>query len=203
MKKALLAVLLPAVLAVGAFAQEGGGEYSRWKLDFEYNKPANVVLKSATGDVHVVWYMTYKVTNNTDKAIPLNLAITAETDTDKTYRDSIEPLAQRRLEKQTGKKFKNAFDMCCGEIEAGKSIDAVAFFGEVDPSWDWLTVRVSGLVETIDKVEGKLYFEKKILVTKWYRPGDEFGSVDDEIKLKSEKWEIEGERQEIPQQPKE
>ena len=143
------------------------------------------------------------ITNNTDGEVPLNLAITASTDTDKTYRDSIAPLAQKKLEKKTGKKFKNSVDMSTGKIGPGESIDAVAFFGNIDPSWDWLTVKVAGLVETIDKVDGKLFYEKKVLLTKWYRPGDEFASVDDEIFPKGREWQIEGERKEIEQQPKE
>ena len=168
-----------------------------------YGTPGLILLKDATGDATVSWYLTYKITNKTDKDVPLNLKIKGETDTNKTYRDTIDPLAHKALEKKTKKKYKHALAMTRGTIPAGKSIEAVAFFGNIDANWDDLFVHISGLVDTIDRVKGKLFFEKKVLVVHYNRPGDEFDSADDPITLKGDKWILDGERTEIKQKPKE
>ena len=86
-----------------------------------------------------------------------------------------------------------------GKIGAGKKIEAVAFLGQLDPNWDLLTVRIAGLYDTVDQVDGKLFFEKKVLLLSWSRPGDEYGSSGDPITFKNKKWVIEGKRTEIPQ----
>jgi len=200
MKIAAFLLLVPVLVLAAASAQDGG-EYKRWKLDIEYDRPDYVALEDALGNVRLVWYVTYKITNNTEDEVPLGIRITAKTDTKKTYRDSVAPLAQKALEKKTRKKRKNALDMIKGKIAPGKSIEAVAFLGSLDPNWDHLHVHFAGLVDPIDKVEGRIYFEKKVLIAHWYRPGDEFAGQDDPIEKKGEKWVIEGERKEIPQTP--
>ena len=202
MKKAALALILPAILLIGATAQ-GEAEYDRWELGIEYGTPDYVLLEDAMGNARVCWYLTYTVSNDTGADVPLKIKITADTDTDKHYRDSIAPLAQKALEKKTGKKLKNALAMSRGTIGAGEKVEAVAFFGEIDPNWDLLTVNVAGLYDTIDVVDGKLFFEVKVLVLTWSRPGDEFGCLGDPITFKAKKWIIEGERKEVPQTPRE
>ncbi len=203
MKKALILILVPALFAASAVTGAEEPEYQRWKLDFEGGTPSYVLLKDALGNVTVSWYMMYKVTNPTDRDLPLEIAIRGVTDTKKTYRDSLAPLAQKALEKKTGKKLKNALDMSRGKIGPKQTIEAVAFFGEMDPNWDYLHVRVAGLVDPVDRVKGKYYYEKKVLVLSFYRPGDEFDSADDPITFRGKKWVVEGERKEIPQTPKE
>ena len=198
MKMVVIALLCLAPF-VSAVQAEGDAEYKRWNLDITYGSPDFIVMEDALGNVHLCWYLTYTVTNNTDAEVPLEIRIVADTDTGKHYRDSISPLAQKALTKKTGKKYKHALEMSRGKIGAGKKIEAVAFFGELDPNWDLLTVRIAGLYDTVDQVDGKLFFEKKVLVLVWSRPGDEFGSSGDPITFKSKKWVIEGERSEIPQ----
>jgi hypothetical protein len=200
MKKAVLVLLVPVLLLAAASAQEES-KYQRWTLDFERGKLAYVALEDALGKVSLHWYLTYKVTNNTKKEVPLEIAIHAKTDTKKTYRDSIDPLAQRALEKETKKKLKNALAMGSGKIAAGAAIEAVAFFGNLDPNYDKLEINVAGLVDKVDVVKGKRYYEKKVLILTYLRPGDEFGAAADPITFDGKKWIIEGERKEIPQKP--
>ena len=176
MKKAVFVLLVPALLLTVASAQEAG-KYDRWKLEFEQGKLDYVAMKDALGKVTLHWYLTYKVTNKTKKSVPLQLAIQGKTDTKKTYRDSIDPLAQKRLEKQTRKKYSNSLAMSRGTIAPGATMEAVAFFGDLDPNWDWFKIHVAGLVDTIDVVKGKRYYEKKVLILSYYRPGDEFGAA--------------------------
>ena len=78
---------------------------------------------------------------------------------------------------------------------------AVAFFGSIDPNWDDFFLTISGLVDPVDRVKGKVYFEKMVRILHWNRPGDEFAHQDDPIELKGDKLVREGERQEIPQKP--
>jgi hypothetical protein len=200
MKMVVIALLAIAPFIAVAQAQDEA-EYTRWNLDITYGSPDYVLMKDAMGHVQLCWYLTYTVTNNTDAEVPLGLRIKADTDTGMKYRDSIAPRAQKALKKKTGKTYKNALDMTRGNIGAGQKIEAVAFFGELDANWDVLNIRIAGLYETVDQVDGKLFFEKKVLVLTWSRPGDEFGSADDPITFKSKTWVIEGERVEIPQNP--
>jgi hypothetical protein len=198
MKTVVIALLCLAPFVAAVQAEEDA-EYTRWKLDISYGSPDFVVLEDALGNVRLCWYLTYTVTNNTEGEVPLGIRITAETDTNMKYRDSIAPLAEKALRKKTGKEYRNAMAMARGTIGAGEKVEAVALFGEVDPNWDLVTVRITGLYDTVDQVDGKLFHEVKVLVLSWSRPGDEFGSAGDEITFKSKTWVIEGQRTEIPQ----
>lgn len=198
MKTVLIALLCLAPF-VATVQADDDAEYKRWQLDITYGSPDFITLEDALGNVRLCWYLTYTVTNNTDVEVPLGIKIRAETDTGKKYRDTIYPTAEKALKKKTGKEYKNALAMARGTIGAGEKIQAVALFGELDPNWDLLTVRLSGLYDTVDQVDGKLFFEKKVLVLSWSRPGDEYGSAGDPITFKSKTWVIEGKRTEIPQ----
>jgi len=201
MKKAVLALLIPVLVMATAATAEDEAEYKRWKLDIEYATPDWVSLTDALGNSYVVWYQTVKLTNNTDDAIPLKVKMVGKTDSKKTYRGTIDPIAKKALEKKTGKKYKSATGIFKGKLASKKSLDAVVFYGKMDAEWDKLVVRVSGLVDPIDKVDGKIFFEKKLLVLTYARPGDEFERTKDEVKFKGSKWELEGERKEVPQTP--
>jgi hypothetical protein len=105
MKTVLIALLCLAPF-VATVQAEGDAEYKRWNLDITYGTPDFVTLEDALGNVHLCWYLTYTVTNNTDADVPLGIMIRAETDTNKKYRDSIHPLAEKALKKKTGKEYK-------------------------------------------------------------------------------------------------
>ena len=201
MKKAVLALLIPVLVMASAATAEDEAEYKRWKLDIEYATPDWVSLTDALGNSYVVWYQTVKLTNNTDSDVPLKVKLVGKTDDKKTYRGTIDPIALKALQKKKKKKFKSATEIFKGKLGSKKSVDAVVFYGKMDADWDKLTVRVSGLLDPIDKVDGKLYYEKKNLVLSYARPGDEFERTKDFVKFKGSKWEIDGERKEIPQTP--
>ena len=201
MTKSVFALLIPILVIVSLSSAEEP-EYQRWNLEFEHATPDYLAITDALGQRHICWYVTYKVTNKGDKDVPLGIQISATTEDDKAYLDSISPLAQKALEKKTGRKFKNALEMRKGKIAPKETIDAVAFLGALDPNFDYLYIKVAGLFDTIDQVDGKIFYEKKVLIITYYRPGDEFDAANDEITKKSEKWKIE-ERKEIPQTPKE
>jgi hypothetical protein len=203
MKKAVLALLLVPVVLMASATAEDEAEYKRWTLDIEYATPDWISMTDALGNPYLVWYQTIKLTNNTDGEVPLKVRLVGKTDSKKTYRGTIDPLAKKALEKETGKKFMSATEIMKGTLGSKKSIDAVVFYGRMDNEWDELNVRVTGLVDPIDKVDGKLYYEKKVLVLSYSRPGDEFERHKDEVKFKGSKWELAGERKEIPQVPAE
>ena len=201
MKKSVFALLIP-ILVVASLGSAEEPEYTRWKLEYEYSTPDYVAMKDALGKQHVCWFITYKVTNKSDKDIPLGIQISAETEDKLKYLDSISPLAQKALEKKTGKKYKNALEMRKGTIGAKQSIEAVAFLGSLDPNFDFLYVTVDGLVDRISKEDGEMWYEQKVLVVTFYRPGDEFDSANDEITWKSDEWKV-LDRKKIEQTPKE
>ena len=160
-----------------------------------------IALTDALGDPYVVYYQTIKLTNNTDADVPLKVKLTAKTDQDKVYRGTIDPIAKKALEKKTKKTYKSATEIFKGKLAPKESIDAVVFYGKTDLEWDKLTVSVTGLLDPIDKVDGKLFYEKKVLKLSYDRPGDEFERTKDDITFKGSKWELIGERKEIPQKP--
>ena len=174
MKKAVLALLMVPVLLMASATAEDEAEYKRWKLDIEYATPDWVSMTDALGNSYLVWYQTVKLTNNTDGDVPLKVKAIGKTDSNKTYRGTINPLAHKALEKKTGKKYKTATDLMKGTLGSKKAMDAVHIYGKMDNESDDLTVRITGLVYPIDKVDGKLFFEKKVLVLSYNRPGDEF-----------------------------
>jgi hypothetical protein len=201
MKKYALALLIPVLLMASATAGDEA-EYKRWKLDIEYATPDWIALTDALGESYVVYYQTIKLTNNTDADVPLKVKMVGKTDSKETYRGTIDPIAKKALEKKKGKKYKSATEIFKGKLESKKSLDGVVFFGRTDLEWDKLTVRITGLLDPIDKVDGKLFFEKKVLVLTYDRPGDEFERTKDDITFKGSKWELDGERKEIPQAKK-
>ncbi|MEN8148825.1 MAG: hypothetical protein ABFS86_03320 [Planctomycetota bacterium] len=200
MKKYALVLLIPVLLMATASAGDEA-EYKRWKLDIEYATPDWIALTDALGDPYVVYYQTVKLTNNTDADVPLKVKLVGKTEQDKTYRGTIDPIAMKALQKKKKKKYKSATEIFKGKLASKESLDAVVFYGKTDPEWDKLTVRITGLVDPIDKVDGKLFYEKKVLVLTYARPGDEFERTKDDITFKGSKWELVGERKEIPQKP--
>jgi hypothetical protein len=199
MKKALLVLALPVLFSLVAQAADEAAIYKRWKLDFTRGDMAWVAVKDALGQQHVSWYLTFTLKNSMDRDVPLNIRVKAGTDTGQDYRGSIAPYFQKALEAKTGKKYKTALDLSKGTLAAGESVDGVVFFGEIDPNMDLLTVKVYGLYDDVEQIEGKLFVEVKVLVMMWFRPGDEFGSLNDEMEFKKNEWVTEGERKEIPQ----
>ena len=200
MKKYALVLMIPVLLMATASAGDEA-EYTRWKLDIEYATPDWIALTDALGDPYVVYYQTIKLTNNSDGEVPLKVKLVGKTDQDKTYHGTIDLIAKKALEKKKKKKFKSATEIFKGKLGAKESMDAVVFYGKTDAEWDKLTVRITGLVDPIDKVDGKYFYEKKVLVLTYDRPGDEFERTEDDITFKGSKWELVGERKEIPQKP--
>ena len=73
-------------------------------------------------------------------------------------------------------------------------MDGLAHFGRIDPNADELEVRVYGLFDPVwrDR-KGNVFSERRVLVLKYRRYGDEYNRPDDAISLVSTSQEVEGE----------
>ena len=70
MKKTRLCVAILTILSITSFASAAPEPKivpSAYQLDFKYNKPLAVALKTDKGDIQWFWYLKYTVTNHTGK----------------------------------------------------------------------------------------------------------------------------------------
>jgi len=169
MKKgiALMLVFFTCVLVADLTAEV------RWNLTFDQGEVERISIKTGI-NWEAYWYMTYKVTNNTDQDIPLHLGIKAISDVGKkTYIEGFYKRVEAAIEKAKGKKYLNIKDMRV-TIKAGESKEAIAIFGSIEERTDTLKVQISGLWDRISHEGDKTFVEDKALVLTYYRPGDEF-----------------------------
>lgn len=202
-KTALLGVSLFAFLILAT----PGAAYDRYQMDFEVGQPKVVIVTDALGKGTPFMYVTFKVTNNTGKERVLSLSILARSDTKKRIegedrkvevRAGFDARAMKAILKKERKKKLLSMAGVQGTIKPGETKEAVAIFPQPDPEMDRMELRVYGLVDPIDVVDGKRFHEVKVLSLHYVRPGDEFGHTGDAIKFSKKKWVIEGERKELP-----
>ncbi len=145
-------------------------EGMRWTLTFEHGPLRFVHCKGVTGAPACYEYMRLKVTNPTDLPRPWNPFAEAITDTNKTYvavGKSSALLSIRAAEKDD---TIQALEGSGGKIEPGETKNLVAVFGELDPNWDKLEVRVHGLVNPITTYKFEIYGEgNEVIVDAAYR----------------------------------
>ena len=203
MKRTVLLGLL--VLGTLVLAAPGSG-YDRWQMGFVNGQPRVVIVQNALDHGVPFMYFTFTVKNDTGKDRNLRISILARSDTQKridgelvqvTARADFDPHAMKLIKaKEKNKKLLAMADVQ-GTIAAGESKQAVAIFRSPDPEMDRVEFRVEGLIDPIDVVGGKRYFEKKVLVMHYKRPGDEFGAAEDPIVFVKKEWVVEGERREL------
>jgi hypothetical protein len=200
---ALLSLLVLGTLLI---ATPGSG-YDRWQMGWTNGQPSIVIVQTALHEGVPFMYFTFEVKNDTGKARNLRVSIIARSDTQKRIegklvkveaRADFDPHAMKLI--QVREKNEDLLSMAevQGEIGDGETKQAVAIFRNPDPEMDRVEFRIEGLVDPIDVVGGKRYYEKKVLVLHYKRPGDEFGAAEDPIVFVKQEWVVEGERRELP-----
>lgn len=179
-----------AVAACGLFATEPADAAGRWRLDFTPGDMGNVIVG---GRAH--YYMTYSLANasGTDRTPALRLAL--ETETGKTYRDAYDYAVFKAAARKLRVKGLNSTNSIRrNKLGDGASTDGMANFGHVDPNADELTVKVYGLWDPVvrDK-KGRVWSERRVLVCKYRRAGDEYDRPSDPITLQKTSQMVEGE----------
>ena len=184
-----------------------GSGYDRWQMDFSHGKPGIVIVQNALNEGVPFMYFTFTLENDTGKDRNLLISIVARSDTEKRIEGEMvqvetraghDPLAMDLVKKKEKNKKLLSMIEVQGKIAAGEKKTAVALFRNPDPEMDAVEFRIEGLVDPIDVVGGKRYFENKVLVLHYKRPGDEFGAAEDPIKFVKKEWVVDGERRELP-----
>jgi hypothetical protein len=204
MKRTVLLGL--SLLGLLLLVSSAGTAYDRWTLDIETGHPSIVVARTALGEGTPFLYFTVKLTNDTGKDRDIDLSIVARSDTVKRVegedvrvekRASADPRAMKLIVAKEKRKLLTMLEMQ-GAIKNGESKEGVAIFADPDPEMDRVEFRIHGLVDPIEVIDGKRYFEDKVLVLHYKRPGDEFGHTDDPLIFVKKEWVIDGERRELP-----
>lgn len=126
--------------------------------------------------------------------VPEITLITNDNGQQKSYPNQIIPEAEAIINQRERGQFKNAVDII-GELPAETPVDSkeenaiygVCVWTGVDPSTDYFTLLFSGLSNGYKKgkgPDGKPTTLRKVLVQKYWRPGDEFGQQEQEFRPK-------------------
>lgn len=162
-------------------------------LKFENDTPDRIEIFQKEGSPKVYWYMTYKITNDTNDDWRIMINIRAKTDSHKKYHDLSFPLAKESIEEKLGKKFNGIRDVSQTIIKAGETKECVAIFNAIDPEMDKLRIYIEGLtndikVEDIKGRPNKRRVTDKILKLVYKRPGDEFHAMLKTLEFVKKEW---------------
>ncbi len=194
MKRILIATAAAAALfGAVALAPESADAAGRWRINFTPGEMANVISGGKAS-----YYMTYSVKNASGSARKAPIRIELRTETKKTYGDHYDAGTSRAVAKDEGKVRHSTRAIRSTELADSGAADGLASFGRIDPNADELEVRVYGLWDPIvrDK-RGRTFAERRVLVLKYKRSGDEYNRPSDTITFVSRAEEVEGEPKQL------
>ena len=188
-------VLVALVFALtGGVVHPGETESVPWKLGFELLDFNRVQVPDRLGGAKTVWYVLYRVTNDTGQEIPNGVHFALKTDTGKVHRESFNPQAKALAEKKEKRELKGSADRP-KTFADGESFEGIAILGELDPEMDRADLIVSGLQDVVSRIGRKRVYEKKALIYEWKRPGDRYWVLFDPVRPVRVYWKtIEGPR---------
>ena len=197
MKKPILLTATAALVAGAAFAVSGGADAGGLQLvRISYGEFQPVFAGLKPGDPgKTVYVLDYKLTNAIDKGVLPRVHFELRTETGKTFGDSYDGAAFRAAAKALRREAAPAStaSIRANELAAGASVDGLANFGAIDPNADDFEVRVYGLWDPVFRDRnGRTWAEKRVLVLKYSRTGDEYDRQYDAIRLTSAAQELEG-----------
>lgn len=110
----------------------------------------------------------------------------------KIYRDWILPDVQSAIAKREGIQLRSTVQAIQDVPKLAENprdqsvVEGVAIWRNVDPKTDYLKVFMTGFSNSyrIGKVEGKTVLERKTIVQRFWRPGDEFEQDEQEFRIK-------------------
>src|SRR5215218_3768689 len=152
----LTAMIVGLIVAIG-FIRPARAEYPKpspypktWQLDFTHGKPKRLVVTPEGSTVpKAFWYMTYTVTNNTNKEQLFLPAFELVSEDGKIYRNDINiPRGVfETIKKNEGSRFLQPAAAIGGELRVGESEgkDGVAIWPEPGPEMGTFSIFASGL----------------------------------------------------------
>ncbi len=192
MKRLLFAAAAAVCVAAGALCPATDADAAALRL---FNFHAGAFDNAVTGGA-AHYYLTYTLENAGSEARKPPLRIELRTETSKTYGDhahgATSAAAQKAQDHDAA--YKSASEIRSADLGAGAKVDGLAHFGRIDPNADDLEVRVYGLWDPVVRDrKGRAWSERRVMVLKYRRIGDEYNRQDDPIKLVSTSNELEGE----------
>jgi hypothetical protein len=192
---AMLLLVLPAVAHADPYPKPSLYPKS-WELKFEHGKPTRIVVTVPGSAVaQAFWYMTYSVTNNSDKEqlfIPtFDMALE---DGRIIHNDFKIPRAVfDEVKKREGLQFLEPAALVAGEIRIGadQAKDGVAIWPEAALRMGRFSIFVTGLsgeTATVKGPDGKDVILRKTLQLNYLVRGDEVYPGEDEVNENPSEW---------------
>jgi hypothetical protein len=209
--RSYLAALVAAAIIIALAARFASADFPKpspfpisWELTFEHGEPRRVVV-DIPGAVapKAYWYMTYSVTNNTDKEQVFLPRFELLTRDGRVYPSDrgIPAAVFAKVKQREGNRFLEPFTSIGGTLRVGEdeAKDGVAIWEEPMPRMGNFTIFVSGLNgETVTMKDaqgnemkgpdGRPIILRKTLQLDYNIPGDERFPGDDPVKLVNETW---------------
>lgn len=194
----LIAVLLPLFNATGAVEEyPKPSPYPKtWELKFEHGAPKRVLVQPDTSSVpKAYWYLTYTVTNNTDKEQLFLPNFEMVTKDGRVFRSdkSIPKKVFDTIKKNEGNDLLVNHALIGGQLRLGldEAKDGVAIWEEPDSEMGNFTVYISGLSGETANVKGpddKPVILRKSLQLNYLLRGDSQTSGQGEVVEQSHDW---------------
>jgi len=190
-----LALLIPAASVRAEYPKPSPYPKS-WELKFEHGTPKRVVVQVPNTIVpRAYWYMTYTVTNETDKEQLFLPAFELLTETGKVVRNDVNiPRAVfDTIKKREGIRYLTEAAQIGGELRLGpdQARDGVAIWPEPAAEMGHFSVFISGLsgeVATVKGPDGKDLFLRKTLQLNYIVRGDDIYPGEDEVNENPQEW---------------
>lgn len=204
----ILGLLVLAPLARAA--DEGAGSYPTpspypitWELKFEHSAPKRLVVDLPGQAPQAFWYMTYKVTNDTDQARTFLPVFEMVTNDGKVIRSdrNIPYKVFTEIKAREKNKYLEHFTQIGGEVRIGEdeARDGVAIWREPMAEMGSFSIFVRGLSgetarlkdaegKDVKNADGQTVILRKTLQMNYYVRGDEVYPGLDEVNTRSERW---------------
>jgi hypothetical protein len=171
-----------------------------WIVDeFVFIPPRMITVEVPGKGRQLLWYLVYRVTNRGDKSRPFVPNFTLVDDKGKAYRDSIIPKAQRAIQDKENplQPLENSVTVI-GDLPPSTdegvdhSVYGVAIWEAVDPKLNAFDILITGLSNGFKTLDDPAKEQKKVqrktLVLRFARPGDEFYQNAREVRYLGQEW---------------
>ncbi|MCI0651019.1 MAG: hypothetical protein L0Z55_03970 [Planctomycetes bacterium] len=204
-----IAAALGGLLLSAGLGSYSADEVSIERLDFVVGRPRTITVYPGVGSGEVqgevpkagkvYWYLTYTLTNASDRDAKFFVTVSAKSDDEIQYSDLALAEVESKIEQLERRKLHSKADLLAADqppnsYEAyakAESKECVAIFNTLDPEAHRIAVRVYGLVNDLVQEslgDRKYRITERVLELVFERPGDEFYTSLDKFKFGGQKW---------------
>ncbi|HTL27932.1 MAG TPA: hypothetical protein VL282_01875 [Tepidisphaeraceae bacterium] len=175
-----------------------------WELNFEHSKPKRIVVDvPGQSTPKAYWYLTYTVTNKTDKEqtfLPIFQLVTKEGQVIRSDKN-IPAKVFEAIKSREHIKYLEPYTKVAGELRIGddQAKDSVAIWEEPESKMGTFSIYIGGLSgesvflknekgEQVKDADGKPVILRKTLQLNYQIPGDEIRPGDDPVNEKDTTW---------------